>query len=148
MTIWEILFRFGQNLKYHSSKVNTYFWNMEVDDNAFLIVETEKDQTAFLHVSCTEWKNKFSFEIYGKLGKLEISGLGGSYGTETLKHYHMLPEMGPPETYIYEFPMEDNSWEVEINEFISNILKDKKSDSSLENAINILEIIDKAYGKN
>ena len=41
-------------------------------------------KVAFLHCSCTEWKNKFSFEIFLEYGKLEISGLGGSYGIETL----------------------------------------------------------------
>ena len=28
--------------------------------------------------------------------KIEISGLGGSYGAETLTLFEMLPEMGPP----------------------------------------------------
>ena len=62
----------------------TYFWNMPVDDNAFLMLRTAGGQTAFLHVSCTEWKNLFSFEIYGRDGKLAIDGLGGSYGVERL----------------------------------------------------------------
>src|SRR5208337_3935968 len=48
----------------------TYFWNMPVDDNAFLSLRTAKGQTAWLHVSCTEWKNLFSFEIYGRHTKL------------------------------------------------------------------------------
>ena len=51
-------------------------------------------------MSCTEWKNLFSFEIYGRDGKLQIDGLGGSYGVERLTCYRMLPEMGPPETTI------------------------------------------------
>ena len=55
-------------------------------------------QVAWLHASCTEWKNLFSFEIYGRDGKLQIDGLGGSYGVERLTFYQMLPEMGPPET--------------------------------------------------
>ncbi|MEO6786977.1 MAG: Gfo/Idh/MocA family oxidoreductase, partial [Chthoniobacteraceae bacterium] len=58
----------------------TYFWDMRVDDNAFLNLRTATEQTAWLHVSCTEWKNTFSFEIYGRDGKLHIEGLGGSYG--------------------------------------------------------------------
>ncbi len=45
---------------------HTYFWQMPVDDNAFLLLRTARDQTAFLHVSCTEWKNLFSLEIYGQ----------------------------------------------------------------------------------
>src|SRR5262249_43760334 len=31
---------------------HTYFWNMPVDDNAFLRLTTPQGQTAFLHVSC------------------------------------------------------------------------------------------------
>ena len=89
---------------------HTYFWDMPVDDNAFLLLKTSKKQVAFLHASCTEWKNTFSFEIYGRNGKLHIDGLGGSYGVERLAHYAMLKEMGPPETTIWEYPMADNSW--------------------------------------
>ncbi|HEY1490077.1 MAG TPA: Gfo/Idh/MocA family oxidoreductase, partial [Verrucomicrobiae bacterium] len=33
----------------------TYFWKMPVDDNAFLSLQTARGQTAWLHVSCTEW---------------------------------------------------------------------------------------------
>ncbi len=58
---------------------DTYFWDMPVDDNGFLDLKTAKGQTAWLHVSCTEWKNLFSFEIYGRHTKLHIDGLGGSY---------------------------------------------------------------------
>ena len=59
--------------------VHTYYWDMPVDDNSFMILKTEKQQVAFLHVSCTEWKNLFSMEIYGHNAKLEISGLGGCW---------------------------------------------------------------------
>ena len=79
----------------------TYFWDMKVDDNAFLSLRTATGQTAWLHASCTEWKNLFSLEIYGRDAKIAIDGLGGSYGVERLSFYKMLPEMGPPETTIY-----------------------------------------------
>jgi predicted dehydrogenase len=46
----------------------TSFWDMEVDDNAFLSLRTAVGQTAWLHASCTEWKNLFSFEIFGRDG--------------------------------------------------------------------------------
>ena len=45
---------------------------------------TGKGQVAFLHASWTEWKNMFSFEIYGRMGKLEITGLGGLTTGQTL----------------------------------------------------------------
>ncbi len=71
---------------------------MPVEDNAFLLLTTAAGQVAWLHASCTEWKNLFSFEIFGRDGKLQVDGLGGSYGVERLTLYRMLPEMGPPET--------------------------------------------------
>ena len=61
-----------------------FYWDMPVDDNCFMLLRTAERKTAFLHVSCTEWKNTFSFEIYGRQGKLDISGLGRSYGPERL----------------------------------------------------------------
>lgn len=39
-----------------SGFAHTYFWNMPVDDNGFLILKTKSNQVAFLHASCTEWK--------------------------------------------------------------------------------------------
>jgi predicted dehydrogenase len=64
--------------------ISTCYWNMEVEDNAFALFKTAKGQTASMHTSWTQWKNRFTFEIYGEAGYLIIHGLGGSYGTETL----------------------------------------------------------------
>lgn len=126
---------------------HTYFWDMPVDDNAFLLLKTAKKQVAFLHASCTEWKNTFSFELYGRNGKLHVEGLGGSYGIERLTFYKMLPEMGPPETTIWEYPMADDSWEVETAEFLEDIRRDRKPAVRLEDAIAALDIVDIVYRK-
>ncbi len=124
---------------------HTYFWNMPVDDNGFLLLKTEKKQVAFLHASCTEWKNLFSMEIYGRDGKLDISGLGGSYGVERLTWYRMLPQMGPPETSAWEYPMGDDSWEVEIAEFFDDIRLDRAPSAGLNDAAACLKIIQQIY---
>ena len=88
-----------------------------------------RGQVAFLHASWTEWKNLFSFEIAGRVGKLEISGLGGSYGTERLTFYQMSPEMGPPETLAWEYPMADDSWEAEFAAFLEDIRLGRQPDA-------------------
>jgi predicted dehydrogenase len=124
---------------------HTYFWDMPVDDNAFLLLETKQRQVALLHASCTEWKNTFSFEIYGRLGKIDISGLGGSYGTERITFYRMLPEMGPPETTSWEFPMADDSWAVEFGEFLDDIRLDRTPAAGLADAVAALRIIERVY---
>jgi predicted dehydrogenase len=124
---------------------HTYYWDMPVDDNGFLLLKTPKQQVAFLHASCTEWKNLFSMEIYGRHGKLDISGLGGSYGIERLTWYRMLPHMGPPETAAWEYPMADDSWEVETAEFFEDIRLDREPRCGLRDAAACLKIIEQIY---
>lgn len=123
----------------------TYFWNMEVDDNAFMLLKTNQKQVAFLHASCTEWKNLFSMEIYGTQGKLDISGLGGSYGLEKLTHYKMLPQMGPPETAAWEYPMPDRSWEFEMEEFLEDIRLNRQPSANLSDARAALAVVERIY---
>ncbi len=125
----------------------TYFWNMPVDDNAFLNLQTAAGQTAWLHVSCTEWKNLFSFEIYGRNAKLHVEGLGGSYGVEKLFHYQMKPEMGIPDTKVYEFPGPDESWRIELAEFEKDIQPKRKPDAGLAEARAALQIVEQIYRK-
>jgi len=124
---------------------HTYFWNMPVDDNSFLYLRTKKQQVAWLHVSCTEWKNLFSLEIYGKLGKIQIDGLGGSYGTEKLILYQMLPQMGPPEVTCWEYPDEDGSWDSEFKAFIEAINMGTPLNGDINDAYEALKIVDKIY---
>ncbi len=123
----------------------TYYWNVQVDDNAFLSLRTARGQTAWLQVSCSEWKNLFSFEIFFKRAKLHIEGLGGSYGLERLYYYKMLPEMGPPETIIYEFPRSDTSWELELNEFLEDIKLNRTPLPGLREGRRVLEIVERIY---
>ena len=124
---------------------HTYYWDMPVDDNGFLLLKTKQKQAAFIHVSCTEWKNLFSMEIYGRNGKLELSGLGGSYGVEKLTWYDMLPEMGPPATQSWEYPMADDSWSVEMTEFLDDIRLNRNPAPGLNDAYAVLEIIEAIY---
>jgi predicted dehydrogenase len=126
-------------------QVATYFWDMPVDDNAFFCLTTKKDQIAWIHVSCTEWKNMFSLEIYGKTGKIQIDGLGGSYGIEKLTYYQMLPQMGPPETTVWEYPGADNSWDLEFKAFVKAINTGGVLNGDIHDAYEALRIVDRIY---
>jgi predicted dehydrogenase len=128
--------------------VNTYFWNMKVEDNCFLILKSNKKQVAWLHASWTEWKNTFSFEIFCKYGKLEISGLGRSYGVEKLTYYKMSKELTPPETFVWEYPGEDKSWDLELEEFIKAIQEKREPIGNIYDAKANLDIIKILYNKN
>ena len=128
-----------------SGHIATYFWNMPVEDNGFAMLKTTAGQVAWLHASCTEWKNLFSFEIYGRDGKLQIDGLGGSYGVERLTFYRMLPQMGPPETTAWEYPGDDSSWKLEYKHLVECIADDRQPLSNLDDAVAALEVVEQLY---
>jgi predicted dehydrogenase len=125
--------------------VHTYFWDMPVEDNGFMLLKTASQQVAFLHVSCTEWRNTFCWELIGREGKLQIDGLGGSYGVERLTWHRMLPEMGPPETTIWEYPMADDSWATEMTEFIEDVRQKREPAAGLADALAALAVVDRLY---
>jgi predicted dehydrogenase len=92
------------------------FWKSQVEDNAFALLRTASGQTASIHVSWTQWKNLFSFEVFGQDGYIVIEGLGGSYGIEKLIMGKRVP--GEPfREEITEFRGTDRSWLEEWREF-------------------------------
>lgn len=125
--------------------LRTFFWNAAVEDNVFLTLSTSEGQIAWLHATWTEWKNLFSLEIYGRDGKLEINGLGGSYGVENLTFYRMLPGMGPPETTRWEYPFADRSWETETAEFIAAIHEGRRPIGDAAEAVSSMSVIERVY---
>lgn len=126
-------------------RLANYFWNMPVEDNAFFLLATAERRVASLHASWTEWKNLFSFELFCRMGKLEISGLGGSYGVERLTCYRMSAAMGPPETTMYEYPMEDDSWQRELVDFFDDIRLRRPPQPGITDAQAVLRVIERLY---
>jgi len=130
----------------------TYFWDMEVEDNGFAFFRTEKGQTASMHTSWTQWKNRFTFEIFGEAGYLIISGLGGSYGKETLTvgkrpmdksrvaYVGGVPE---EETTIFDGP--DLSWDLEWKEFTSAIREGREPLGSGKDGLEANRMIEAVY---
>lgn len=125
--------------------VPTLFWNMQADDNCFMALRSSAGQMAWLHASWTEWKNTFSFEIFGRDGKLAIDGLGGSYGLERLTFHRMLPQMGPPETTTFEYPGQDQSWDVEFADFVSAVSENRRPCGDIADAVANLAIVGDIY---
>lgn len=128
-----------------SGHVARFFWQWEVEDNGFALLKTPGGQVAWLHASCTEWKNTFSLEIYGRDAKLHVEGLGGSYGVERLHYYKMLPQMGPPETTIFEYPGEDRSWHAEWAHTVACINEREQPSGNMDDALATLRVVGKLY---
>ena len=136
-------------LELHSSFLKNYFWKTKLEDNCFFTLRNKKKQLCFLHASSTEWKNKFLFEIFCKHGKIEISGLGKSYGKETLTLYKMSKKMGIPQKKVYSFSLKNtnNSWKIELDDFYSSIISKKKCNPNLYDVYENLKIINEIYTK-
>ena len=83
--------------------------------------------------------------MYGSIGKIELQGIGGSYGLERITLYKMREEMGPPDTTIWEYPRADRSWGLELDEFFNNIETHHISNQSILEAVSTLKLIEQVY---
>ena len=130
----------------------TYFWNLgefesglQLEDNAFALLRTKQGQVAQLHTSWTQWKNRFSFEIFGEDGFLRLEGLGGSYGTESLTYGRRRQESGPPIIEEFEFTGPDNSWIDEWEDFTSAIRTKAQPLSNGDDGLQTMRVIAAFY---
>jgi predicted dehydrogenase len=140
---------FGERFETVHGVIATYYWQMPVEDNAFLTLQTASSRIAQLHVTWTEWKNTFALEITGRNAKLHIEGLGGSYGTERLAFYQMRPELGPPDTTIWEYPGADSSWNLEWQHFKQQVAKHQVEGApGLSSTREVLSVIERVYRMN
>lgn len=141
---------FAGDLALEFGRAETFFWNMPVEDNGFLLLKSPHSKVrAWLHASCTEWKNTFELEIYGQRGKIQIVGLGRSYGPEELRLYRVKPEMGVPDQENFTFPEGDISWEAETSAFIQAIALPHGNTSGMiaepNDALRAVELVYEVY---
>ncbi len=136
----------GDRLDYQFSKMSNLYWGGEVEDNAFVsLIGRELRFEAWLHASWTEWKNRFLLEVFCERAKLEVSGLVGSYGSETFRIYEMGEELGPPKIMSVEYPPGDTSWDSECRDLLTAIDEGVSYGATLEDAVAVLRIVERAY---
>lgn len=129
------------------------YWNIPVEDNAFVLLRTRDGVMAQLHSTATSWKHTFRLEIGLECGYVIVSGLlskTGSYGRETLT-VGRKPEdgiraaLGNPreETTYYDV---DPSWDLEVEHFVHAIVSGTPivQGTSLD-ALRVMEIVDRVY---
>jgi predicted dehydrogenase len=135
------------DLTVKTSWVRTHYWDMPVDDNAWAVLSTPRGQTFSMHVSSSEWKNTFRFEVYTRNRKYQWHGLGRSYGSQTLTIYTMRPEMGPPIVEERTYLPEDLSWLNENQNFVDAIKGSVAVNGGLSDALKSLKCVESIYEK-
>jgi predicted dehydrogenase len=125
--------------------LSTSFWDIApVEDNAFALLRTEKGQIASFHVSWTQWKNLFCFELFGKDGYIMVEGLGGSYGTERAI-LGRRAFLAPFREEVIEFRGEDRSWFEEWQEFVAAIKENRGPLGDGTDGLAAVELADAVY---
>lgn len=128
------LFRFfcGDFVEIKSMCTSAY-WDFPMEDNAFALLRDQAGRVAMLHSSFTQWKHKFTLEIYMSDGYLVVDGMPSStrsYRDEWITHArkHTGFAIGnPPE--VSTFCNTDPSWKMELAEFVTCV----RSGSAIQN---------------
>lgn len=116
-----------------------------VEDNAMVTLTSASGQMAMFHTSWTQWKNRFSFEVFGEKGYVRVEGLGGSYGIERLTLGIRKSEGGAPTESEWEFSGPDKSWEEEWKDFTLSIQQNRQPLGSAQEGLKAMKIVDAVY---
>ena len=137
------------------SMVKTNYWDVNVEDNAFAIMQTKKHVLASVHSSATQWRHKFLLEMSFENGYINLEGIlsgSRSYGDETLSIAKRQFEdntfaMGKPREEKIFFDT-DESWKLELDEFVDCIINNKKvSNGNSEDALKVMELVESIYNQ-
>ncbi|HQM99824.1 MAG TPA: Gfo/Idh/MocA family oxidoreductase [Candidatus Hydrogenedentes bacterium] len=135
------------------SMVSTAYWDIDVEDNAFALLRDTCGRIAMLHSSSTQWKHRFSLEIYLSDGYICVNGILSStrsYGEESVsvarKQLGEGTAQGKPREEILYFDA-DPSWELEVAGFLDNVLNDTPVESgNSEQALKAMRLVYEIYG--
>jgi len=123
---------------------NSYWPTAPLEDNAFAMFQTPGGQVFSIHASLTQWKNLFSFELFGEDGYACVEGLGGSYGTERA----ILGRRDPGAPFaeeVVEFRGPDPSWREEWREFVQAVGKGSEPLGGGRDGLEALRLVFAAY---
>ncbi len=138
-----------------SSMIERLYWNIEFEDNAFIMLKSSNGLPATMHSSATQWKHKFLIEIILEKGYLILDGIlsaTGSYAPEKLivgknGFKNLGKSMGRPSETTMVFS-DDRSWDYELEEFIDKInSKAKIEHGNSKDALEIMKLTEDIYSK-
>ncbi|MCI8362980.1 Gfo/Idh/MocA family oxidoreductase [Lachnospiraceae bacterium WCA-9-b2] len=144
----------GSELYVKSGIVNNLVWKeLETEDSAIALLETERHQIASIHSSVLQWRHKFDMDILCTNGYIALNGLltnSKSYGEESITYYKkdLLAEsgkLGRPKEHTMCFN-EDFSWDKEMDEFYEAVTNQKPIvHGTMDDAVKTMQIVTDIY---
>ncbi len=146
----DLLLAFAGDFDKVHATVSNLYWKLDVEDNVFATLEnTKTGLVASLHSTMSQWRHLFSLEIFLERGYLVLNGLktpSNTYGEETLTAARI---SGPAATREGEehFSFEtDQSWEIEVKEFITAIRLNRPPQfGNSQDALRLMRLVDQIY---
>jgi predicted dehydrogenase len=140
---------FGEDITSVYSVVRNSYWNYDVEDNAYALMQTNSGIVCLFHSSATLWRHSFRLEIGLTKGSILLSGILSStrsYGNETIKITKANPDkLGDPEETTHAF-LDDTSWMEETKSFIDSVHADTDIESgNIEEARKTLKLVYEIY---
>ena len=146
-------FFLGEFVEVKSFVENCYWKDVPLEDNAFALMKTGEGKVAMIHSSATQWKHKFSLDLFMENGYLSVNGILSStrsYGEESIT---IATKQFETETRAFGRPREetiyfdtDNSWQFEIEEFYDCITgKKQRPQGNSDDALQVMKLVDMIY---
>ena len=134
------------------AEVSNLYWNLDVEDNAFVILKnSQSGMVASLHSTMSQWRHLFSLEVFLEKGYMVLNGIITSsmtYGEEILS-IAKNRSSAPAATWNDEVKTQyliDNSWRYEMEHFFGAIKNDEPVNIGNSNdALSLMKIIDEIY---
>lgn len=138
-------FLFGEIVE-GTALFENFFWGLDVEDNAFLILKTQSGQIISAHFSITEWKSLFRMEVFGTDAYVSLEGRSKTYGHQRIKLGSRWFWQKNLEEQKWEYPGNDNSFLEELNAFFGKINGiDNQPLASPEDGLVAMNIIENLY---
>jgi predicted dehydrogenase len=122
------------------------FWNINVEDNAFVTLRTEDGKLLSAHFTITEWKSLFRLEIFGTDGFIFLEGRSKSYGGQQVTFGKRWAWLDNTENQKWVYPPDEESFYLELKEFI-RVIKGGASASLArpEDGLRAIQIVNRLY---
>lgn len=148
----DLFLHLGGNFDSVKAEVSNLYWNLEVEDNAFVILRnSETGIDASLHSTMTQWRHLFSLEVFLEHGYMVLNGLitsSMSYGEEILsiaKNRSAAPAATWKDEVKTQY-IDNHSWRYEMEHFFNAVLNDQPIEiGNSDDAEKLMDIIDEIY---